>query len=143
MIRLTVTQKDFAEMEALIAKHPNTVRVVSATRFSAKCKINVENGAIYWEFADSDDEFTMVKTRLDDNALIFQSGEIFRLAFLRAKEAIAIARAGHAERNERKAANPSPRMLKKRRLAEIKAAQLRLPALELHSKARPGRWKHD
>jgi len=142
MIRLQMTGKDREELDELIGKHPNTVIVESATRDVVRCKILVDDGAIYWEFADRDGRFCMIKTRLDDNALIFQKREVYRLAYLQAKAYIVAIRTAHRDRNERKAASPSPAMSKNAAKARNRAAQRLLP-MELHSQTRPkrGRWQ--
>ena len=139
MASLKLTRKERDELAELAAEFMNVVEITDSSRHHAVCTIlAVEGAKIEWKFIFVQGEYALMKTRLGDGVLTYQSNKVFRLAWLRCKEAVAAVIEVHKKRNERLQANPSPRKLRERAARINRARQKDLP-FEMHTHHRPRR----
>lgn len=126
MYKLNVGEREeLAEAEAVF---PGFVRVESVTRFSVRLEVRGEK----WEFIEEEGAFYL-KSKMDPERV---PGQLFRLAFLRAREEVHAMRTGHREAAEKKRAR-SGRTESKHVEREKSRVRQRLLPMELHTHVRP------
>ncbi|MEY4747088.1 MAG: hypothetical protein RLZZ416_137 [Candidatus Parcubacteria bacterium] len=127
-----LTPREREELADAESEFPGFVRLISVTRFGAILEVRTEE----WVFVEDEGAFYL-RSKMDPERV---PAALFRLAFLRAREAVAAVREGHARASARKRARTGHAHSKKTERILARVGQRTLP-FELHTQLKPRRGR--